>query len=686
MSSSLENFKPKLRTGRVIPQGSRIIFETDNPYNQIILPMNLADLVLLCSGNFSVREIIEKIYKKQGAVPFKSILQAVHILHQGGFFENGDELEFHPQLNSWMDAKSSSWHLSWRFGQRIVASSHSPTTYYIVTLVALVVSILGLQHFPSEPLSLLSEWLGGETPASAALKLLICSSLTQSARHLFRAVQMLLLTGKAYNVSIRASPWGVHLHVGDEASDLFESKLYTTMFHVSQIVIGWFFVYCLYPRASSAWISPLVIANFLITFWELNPFVNSEGLKLLQSLMTSRESEIAAWHFEASKLIRSLNLVSFRRNQEFARFCAAWGTLWLAGGLVLVHSSAVRFGPSALNSLIHFGPYSFVPVLGLFMWLAFLFHLVQSFVETIVANFLRPHWNVIHTRARSWILRQNQEAANENIVHAIEDLPLFSHFQEYQLQQIVKNSQVVDFPKNTFIIIQGDQARELYVLVEGEIEILRNKGNEMEAITVQAAVSIFGESALLEDSPRAAQVKAKTRVRALKIPVPFLKKIAEESQAVRQLEDFRNAILVNQFFSSSPVFRSLSHDSVEFLCSRGTLEYFDESQVVFNQGDSGDSVFMILRGSVNVEVFGNPVKRMSQGNFFGEIALIANLPRTATVVTNEPSVFFRISADAFWEVLVQHIDLGVFLETVSENRLLEDLNMSQGTRRTGSDS
>src|SRR6185312_16418545 len=105
MNSNLENFCPRLRAGRVIPQGSHIIFETDSPYNQIILPMPLADLILLCGGQFSIRQIIEKIYRKQGAVPFKSILRAIHALHQGGFFENGEELILNSHLQSWMEPR-----------------------------------------------------------------------------------------------------------------------------------------------------------------------------------------------------------------------------------------------------------------------------------------------------------------------------------------------------------------------------------------------------------------------------------------------------------------------------------------------------------------------------------------------------------------------------------------------------
>lgn len=686
MSSNFENFRPKLRAGRVIPQGSKIIFETDDPYNQIVLPMGLADVILLCSGQFSIREIVEKLYKKQRAVPFRSILQAMHILHQGGFFENGTELILNTHLHSWMEPRQSRWQISWRFGQRILADRRSPAAYYAVTLMILVGAILGaVQMFPTTPLHALETWLMTQDMKATLLRIFVGSSLVQSARHLLRGIQLLLLTGKAYNVSLCLSPWGLHLHVGDETNDLFENRLYTIMFHCSQILVGWFLLFCISPVLNPLWQEPLLILTIVLTFWELNPFANSESLKLLQSIFMKNDQEIASWHFETSKLINSLNNLSLRRNQNFAKICAIWGTVWLFASLVFLQKTAVAFGPSVLKRLTHFNLESVIPVLGLGLWLIALYYLVQSFVETIVVAFLRPRWRHLESRLRGLFSRKLINHTPQHLLNQIQNLPLFSHFHESNLLRIIGHSEVLEFRQKTFIIMQGDASRDLYILLDGDVEIIRNSNGQMEWLSELSAVSIFGEASLLDDTPRAAQVTAKTKVTLLRVPVAFIRQVAEESQVIRHVEDFRNAILVNQFFASSPVFRSLSNESVEFLCSRGTLDYFDQNQVIFNQGESGDSIYMILRGSVDVEVHGTMVKRLMQGNFFGEIALIANLPRTATLITVEPCVFFKISADAFWDVLVQHIDLGIFLETISENRLIEDLKIAPTLKRTGND-
>jgi CRP-like cAMP-binding protein len=686
MNSNLENFRPKLRPGRVIPQGSRIVFETDNPYNQVILPMALADLILLCSGKFSVREIVAKIYKKQGAVPFKSILKAIHVLHQGGFFENAHELVLSSDLQSWMEPKRSRWNFSWRFGQRIVSDIRSTVTYYIFTLSALVAAIVGLQLFPSSPLLLAESWSLGHDPLTSAGQLLVASSILLTLKNMVRGIQLLLLTGKAYNVSLRLSPWGLFIHVGNEANDLFENRLYTAMFYVSQVLIPWAFTFVASYVVSPSSLEPMVIMSMALTFWEMNPFVRSDGLRLIQALMLPTDRDVASWHFETSQLINSINPDQRQQDQDFGRICAIWGGIWLVFAFSVLHQSAIAFGPSILGKVGDLTVKSLSATLGLLAWLAALYFVVQSFVETVVVTLVRPHWRKVSQRWKSATSRTRSDWNYEKVTEKIEDLPLFSHFHEYYLKQVIDQSQVLEFKRGTTIIRQGDPSRELYVLLEGDVTIVRfSNGVGSEWISELGSVSVFGETSLVDELPRQAQVHAKTKVVVLRVPIQVLRSTAQEAQSIRHLDDFRNAILVNQFFASSPVFRSLSAESIDFLSSRGTLEYVDQNQSIFMQGDSGDSLYLILRGAVDVQVHGIQIKRLFQGSFFGEIALIANIPRTATIVSSEPCVFFKISSDAFWEVLVQHMDLGVFLETVSESRLREDLEMA-ALKPTGSDS
>jgi len=686
MNSSFENFCPKLKTGRVIPKGAQIIFETDSPYNQIIMPMALADLVILCNGQFSIRQIIEKFYQKRGTVPFKSILKTLHALHQNGFFENGHELSMNAYLRSWTEPRNARpWSLSWRFGQRIIADQHAPTVFYVLTLILLAGSLFGMQEFPAHPIELIQEMFTRQSPDLVLFQLLICGSILQSVRHLIRGVQLLLLTGKAYNVALRLSPWGLHLYVGDEANDLFENRLYTSMFHLSQIILGWSFLFVCTPFLDASMIQTLTIVNLMVSIWEMNPFVQSEGLRLIRSLTVHSDREVVSWHYDSDSIFKSLGNGYTRQDQDFARICATWGSAWLLMALVILSQTAATFAVPLLGAIVAGNYFSLFAIAGLWAWFYGLYAVSQAFVETIVLSVVRPWWWRFEARLKDYFSRDVNVGPKE-VVTRIQDLPLFSHFSYGQLLSILSKTEVTEVPQKTRILQAGEMSREFYVLLEGEIEIVHNPGQTDEWSTYMQATSIFGEAALLDESPRAIQVTTTRKSLILELPVQNVRATAQESNAIRQLEDFRNAILVNQFFASSPVFRSLSQESIDFLCSRGALEYADQDHVVFRQGDMGESIYLVLRGSVSVEVNGNVVTQPKQGSFFGEISLIANIPRTSTVRCNEPSVFFRISSDAFWEVLVQNLDLGVFIETVSENRLREDLKIAMAELPpTGSD-
>jgi CRP-like cAMP-binding protein len=671
----LEDFRPKLRSGRVIPQGARIIFETSDPYNQIVLPMALADLILLCSGQFTVREIIQKIYKKQGAVPFRSLLMGIHLLHQGGFFENGDQLSLSSHLQSWMKPRNSQRSLSWTFKQRLDGQRRYPMTYYALTLGLVVTGLLGLQMLPVSPIEDAAKWMEQNGFGGVVLQLVLLSSTLQTIRHGISGLQLYLLTGKVFNLSLRLSVWGGHLHVGDEAADLSDNRLFTSMYYISQILMGWTISMLCWVILPDSWLYGTVLLAAVNSLWELNPFTDSEGRKLVKALILPNDGDVVTWHFEANSVPTQAGHDLHRRELEFARICALWGAVWLLLNLAILHETAITFGPSALAHIIASPESSWRELTGLGLWLVGLYFVVQGFIETVIFSLLRPYLkNMRFSRFKS---SPQEFWKPETLLRSIEHLPLFSHLYETHLLDLIKNSEMIEFKRGAFIILENQPAKDLFVLLRGEVEISRsvNQGR-MEWITELGPVSVFGEAALVDDTPREANVRANSRCTVLRIPIQVLKHAARESQSVRSIEDFRNAILVNQFFASSPVFRSLSPASIEFLSHRGTLEYFDREQIVFAQGDSGDSLFLILRGSVKVSVHGQLMKQIGQGNFFGEIALIANIPRTATIETLEPSVFFRISAEAFWEVLVQHMDLGVFIETVSETRLREDLQIA----------
>jgi hypothetical protein len=69
-----------------------------------------------------------------------------------------------------------------------------------------------------------------------------------------------------------------------------------------------------------------------------------------------------------------------------------------------------------------------------------------------------------------------------------------------------------------------------------------------------------------------------------------------------------------------------------------TIELFPEGTTIFRQGDPGDCAYFIRKGEVAVvdEETNSPVRTLAAGKYFGEIALVTNQPRTATIRTVSP--------------------------------------------------
>jgi CRP-like cAMP-binding protein len=85
-----------------------------------------------------------------------------------------------------------------------------------------------------------------------------------------------------------------------------------------------------------------------------------------------------------------------------------------------------------------------------------------------------------------------------------------------------------------------------------------------------------------------------------------------------------------------PLFKACSDRSIAIIAGIVREATFPDGAVLVREGDPGDSLIVIRRGSATVDQGGTTVRRLDSGDFLGEIALIDGGPRTATVVAAEP--------------------------------------------------
>ena len=127
------------------------------------------------------------------------------------------------------------------------------------------------------------------------------------------------------------------------------------------------------------------------------------------------------------------------------------------------------------------------------------------------------------------------------------------------------------------------------------------------------------------------------------------------------------------------LFSGLNPSELEILENHMVTRNFQKNTVIINEGDEASSLFIILSGAVKV-FLSNPdgkeiiINTQGIGEHFGELALLDDAPRSASVMTTDKSAIGIISKTDFRSLLTRHTDLGLKLivELTRRVRLLSE--------------
>jgi MFS family permease len=124
-----------------------------------------------------------------------------------------------------------------------------------------------------------------------------------------------------------------------------------------------------------------------------------------------------------------------------------------------------------------------------------------------------------------------------------------------------------------------------------------------------------------------------------------------------------------ELLQSIPIFAPLSPPVLEQLAARLAPVHAAAGEEIIRRGDHGDRFYVVETGEIEVDVEGQSPRREHAGSYFGEIALLRDVPRTATVRAATDADLFALDRDDFLPAVTGHASSAEAAEAVIGSRL-----------------
>jgi len=286
---------------------------------------------------------------------------------------------------------------------------------------------------------------------------------------------------------------------------------------------------------------------------------------------------------------------------------------------------------------------------------------------------------------------KKQRSASQQFLETLKDIPLLSTVSLLDQRKLAESLAQREFKKGDDLMVQGEEGTEFFIIATGKCQVIvRNDSGDEVEIAQLAQGDYCGEQALLQNATRGATVRALCDTKCLVLDQDSFQQIANDEKIRFAKRDAkRNAISAERVkaaqirmsqegddlkddddskvhpskaevewllkcVAENILFSHLDHEQRHVVCSEMYRVTVSKDELLIEQGSEGNTFYVVESGSfvITVKDVGQ-VDTLEKGRCVGELALLYNAPRAATVSCVGDAVVWCVDRGAFRKALME---------------------------------
>ena len=266
---------------------------------------------------------------------------------------------------------------------------------------------------------------------------------------------------------------------------------------------------------------------------------------------------------------------------------------------------------------------------------------------------------------------------NQAIEYIQRSIPLFAGLTPLQLREFLLDSYIRTPAAGEVVVQYNDYTNTFFSILRGAVDIRLDPAEPANTVPLGAG-KFFGEMSLISGRRRAATITAGRDCILIETPRRSMNKLIQSVESVRRAID--ETFLVRAI--KMQIAPEVPDDELIEVSHTASIKHYEPGEALFKEGDPGDSLHLIRSGSVTIahDIGGREIVTayLPSGNYVGELALLTDSPRTATVRAAVATETIKLNGIVFKVLMSIYPDLEATLKEKAQKRLRDSARTKGG--------